>query len=157
MHLDLIAGLPYETYERFAQSFDDAYGAADLLQLGFLKLLYGTPLRENAMDYGYRCLPHPPYTVLQSKWMSYEDLQRLSHVAEVLERYLESERFAHALWYVMPLVKSPFVFWEGLSKLPVGDYLVVYGEEYDSRGCNPEPMEYAITGYECMFRLLVTE
>lgn len=115
VHLDLIAGLPYETYERFGRSFDDAYGAADLLQLGFLKLLYGTPLRENAENYGYRCLPHPPYTVLQSNWMSYEELQRLSLIAEVLERYLESERFAHALWYVMPLVKSPFAFWEGLS------------------------------------------
>lgn len=47
--------------------------------------------------------------------------------------------------------------WEGLSELPAGDYLVVYVEEYDGRGCDPEPREYAITVYECMFRLIVTE
>ena len=47
--------------------------------------------------------------------------------------------------------------WEGLSELPAGDYLVVYVEEYDGRGCDPEPREYAITVYECLFRLIVTE
>ncbi len=114
VHLDLIAGLPYETYDRFARSFDEAYGAADLLQLGFLKLLYGTELRARAKDYGYRCLEEPPYTVLESRWINYEELQRLSHIAEVLERYLESGRFAHALWYLAPLMPSPFRFWEGL-------------------------------------------
>lgn len=67
VHLDLIAGLPYESYERFAESFDDAYGATDLLQLGFLKLLYGTELRARMNEYGYKCLSEPPYTVLESR------------------------------------------------------------------------------------------
>ncbi len=115
VHLDLIAGLPYESYARFARSFDEAYGCCDLLQLGFLKLLYGTELREKKEEYGYRCLPSPPYTVLESKWISYDELQRLSHIAEVLERYLESGRFSHALWYLTPLMSSPFAFWEGLT------------------------------------------
>lgn len=118
VHLDLIAGLPYETYARFAQSFDDAYGCCDLLQLGFLKLLYGTKLREQKEEYGYKCLPSPPYTVLENKWISYEELQRLARIAEVLERFSESGRFAHTLWYLTPLMPSPFAFWEGLS-----DYL----------------------------------
>jgi len=124
VHLDLIAGLPYETYARFAQSFDDAYGCCDLLQLGFLKLLYGTKLREKSAEYGYKCLPHTPYTVLESRWITYPELQRLSHIAEVLERYRESTRFSHALWYLEPLMTSPFAFWEGLS-----DYL----KEHDPR------------------------
>ena len=47
--------------------------------------------------------------------------------------------------------------WSGLTDLPAGDYLVVYFEEYDSRGCNPEPQEYSIAGFECLFRLLVRE
>ena len=115
VHLDLIAGLPFEGYERFARSFDDAYGCCDLLQLGFLKLLHGTRLREEAERYGYRCLPHPPYTVLESKWISYSELQRLSHIAETLERYLESGRFAHTLWLLTPQMISPFRFWEGLT------------------------------------------
>lgn len=115
VHLDLIAGLPYESYERFAKSFDDAYGCCDLLQLGFLKLLHGTEFRERMEEYGYRCLPNPPYTVLQSKWISYEELQRLSHIAEVLERFLESGKFVHTLFYLTPLIESPFRFWEGFS------------------------------------------
>ena len=115
VHLDLIAGLPYEDYQSFAQSFDDAYGVSDLLQLGFLKLLYGTPLRERAEEYGYRCLPYPPYTVLESRWITYPQMQRLSHIAEVLERYLESQRFVHALYYLTPRMHSPFAFWEGFS------------------------------------------
>ncbi|MBQ8214201.1 MAG: DUF4080 domain-containing protein [Clostridia bacterium] len=118
VHLDLIAGLPYEGYTRFAKSFDDAYGCCDLLQLGFLKLLYGTALREKREEYGYKTLACPPYTVLESRWLSYTEMQKLMRIAEVLERYLESGRFAHALWYLTPLMRSPFAFWEGLS-----DYL----------------------------------
>jgi len=115
VHLDLIAGLPYEDYESFASSFDAAYGCCDLLQLGFLKLLYGTRLREEQENYGYKCLPDPPYTVLESKWISYGELQRLSRMAETMERFLESGRFAHTLWYLTPLMESPFRFWEGLT------------------------------------------
>ena len=118
VHLDLIAGLPYESYERFARSFDDAYGSCDLLQLGFLKLLHGTKLRDRAEKYGYVSLPEAPYTVLQSKWISYEEMCSLSKVAEVLERYDESGRFAHAKNYFMALADSPFAFWRGL-----GEYL----------------------------------
>ena len=116
VHLDLIAGLPYESYARFAKSFDDAYGCCDMLQLGFLKLLYGTRLREQKEQYGYRCLPSPPYTVLESNWISYPELQKLTHIAEVLDRYLESGRFAHTLYYLTPLISSPFAFWEGLTE-----------------------------------------
>ena len=124
VHLDLIAGLPYEDYTSFAKSFDDAYGSSDMLQLGFLKLLHGTELRERAEEYEYRYLPTPPYTVLQSKWITYPQMQRLTHIAEVLDRYLESGRFTHALWYLTPLMPSPFGFWEGLS---------LYLEENDNR------------------------
>ncbi len=116
VHLDLIAALPYESYDRFADSFDAAYGCADLLQLGFLKLLYGTELRDKQAEYGYRALSEPPYTVLSGKWMSYEELQKLTHMAEVLERYMESGRFVHTLWYLDPRMPSPFRFWEGLAE-----------------------------------------
>lgn len=115
VHLDLIAGLPFEGYERFARSFDEAYGCCDLLQLGFLKLLHGTVLRERAEEYGYVSLPHPPYTVLSSRWLTYEEMTRLSRIAETLERYLESGRFSHALWYLTPRMPSPFRFWEAFA------------------------------------------
>lgn len=124
VHLDLIAGLPYESYERFGQSFDEAYGCCDLLQLGFLKLLWGTELCARMTEYGYCALSEPPYTVLKSHWISYEELCRLTHIAEVLERYSESGRFTHILWYITPMMRSPFRFWEGLS---------IYLQERDPR------------------------
>ena len=116
VHLDLIAGLPFEDYERFGKSFDDAYGCCDLLQVGFLKLLYGTALREKMEEYGYVAQTKAPYTVLQSKWIGYPEMQKLFHLAEVLERYRESGKFTHALWYLSSLVPSQFAFWTGLTE-----------------------------------------
>lgn len=139
VHLDLIAGLPYETYARFAKSFDDAYGCSDMLQLGFLKLLYGTPLRERADEYGYRCLPSPPYTVLENKWITYPEMQRLSHISETLDRYLESGRFSHTLWYLTPLMPSPFAFWEGLT-----DYLAAQDPRPLQKLSQPDAFRYLL-------------
>ena len=116
VHLDLIAGLPFESYERFGQSFDEAYGCCDLLQVGFLKLLHGTLLRDRMEEYGYVALSKPPYTVLQSKWITYPEMQKLFRLAETLERYRESGKFAHALWYLQKIVLSQFAFWTGLTE-----------------------------------------
>lgn len=115
VHLDLIAGLPYESYARFAQSFDEAYPCCDLLQLGFLKLLYGTELRRHAEEYGYRYMHEAPYTVLQTNWITYEELSRLHAISEILERYRESGKFDRCLETVLDGSRSPFAFYEGLS------------------------------------------
>ena len=151
VHLDLIAGLPYEDYESFARSFDDAWGCCDLLQLGFLKLLYGTELREREEEYGYRSLPDPPYTVLESKWISYPQMQRLVHIAEALERYVESGRFVHALWYLSSYLPSPFRFFEGLC-----DYLKRNDSRPLQKISQPDAyryfMEYAEAAVEGMDR-----
>lgn len=114
VHLDLIAGLPYEGYTRFTQSFDEAYPCCDLLQLGFLKLLHGTELRRRAEEYGYRYMHEAPYTVLQSNWLSYEEMSSLNSIAEILERYRESGKFDRCLSVVLDGSRSPFRFYEGL-------------------------------------------
>ena len=114
VHLDLIAGLPYESYDRFAQSFDAAYPCCDLLQLGFLKLLHGTSLRQKAEDFGYRYMHEAPYTVLQSNWITYAEMSRLAGIAEILERYRESGKFNRCLDTILNGTRSPFRFYEGL-------------------------------------------
>lgn len=115
VHLDLIAGLPYEGYTRFAQSFDEAYPCCDLLQLGFLKLLHGTSLRARAEEYGYCFMHKAPYTVLQSRWLTYDEMARLGSVAEILERYRESGKFDRCLAVVLDGTRSAFRFYEGLQ------------------------------------------
>jgi radical SAM superfamily enzyme YgiQ (UPF0313 family) len=115
VHLDLIAGLPYESYERFAQSFDDAYDSADMLQLGFLKLLHGTALRRDAEKYGYVSMSKAPYTVLATKWMTRDEMYRLSVMADVLDRFYSSGRFVRSLGFAVSRCASPFAFYEGFS------------------------------------------
>lgn len=137
VHLDLIAGLPFESYERFGRSFDEAYGCCDLLQVGFLKLLHGTALRENMDAYGYVAQSKAPYTVLESKWITYSEMQKLSHMAETLERYRESGRFVHALWYLQERIPSQFAFWMGLT-----EYLRVQDERPLQKISQPDAYRY---------------
>lgn len=114
VHLDLIAGLPYESYERFGRSFDEAYACADMLQLGFLKLLHGTALRRDAGKYGYIAMARPPYTVLCHALISREELYRLGGIADLLDRFYSSGRFERSLDFAISHVASPFAFFEGL-------------------------------------------
>ena len=114
VHLDLIAGLPYEDLESFRKSFDEAYYACDMLQLGFLKLLYGTELRNKSEEYGYVASKKAPYTVLKSNWMSFEDLCFLTEIADIMDRYREGGGFETSLDYALEGVVSPFEFYCGL-------------------------------------------
>ena len=94
--LDLIAGLPFEDIESFRKSFDDVFGLKpSQLQLGFLKMLKGTPLYEQGSTIfsGYRYLSEPPYEVLESPWLSYGDIIELKGVEEMLEGYYNSHRY----------------------------------------------------------------
>ena len=113
VHLDLIAGLPFEDYASFARSFDEAYFCADVLQLGFLKLLHGTVLRERAVEYGIVCTAAAPYTVLKTNWLTFEELHRLHGIADLLDRLQEKGRFTHGLYYILSQTNAPFAFFEG--------------------------------------------
>ncbi len=94
LHLDLIAGLPYEDYESFRRSFNLVYGLRpDELQLGFLKLLRGSIIEQQAQQYGIVARDKAPYEVLKTDWLSYADLCRLKEVEEMLEVYGNSQQF----------------------------------------------------------------
>lgn len=94
IHLDLIAGLPFEGYERFAQSFRDVYRLKpDQLQLGFLKILKGSYLYEKQQEYGIICQSGPPYEVMETKWLSYDEVLCLKLAEEMLEVYYNSGQF----------------------------------------------------------------
>lgn len=93
-HLDLIAGLPYENYERFGQSFRDIYALKpNQLQLGFLKVLKGSYIFEHKDEYGMIYRSKPPYEIMQTKWLSYEEVLLIKLVEEMLEVYYNSGQF----------------------------------------------------------------
>lgn len=93
-HLDLIAGLPFEDYQRFQQSFDDIYALhPQQLQLGFLKVLKGSYMYEHAEEYGLIYRTKPPYEVLASKWVSYDEMLEIRLVEEMVELHYNSGQF----------------------------------------------------------------
>lgn len=115
-HLDLIAGLPYENYERFGRSFDDLYAhEPDQLQLGFLKVLKGTVMEEEVKKYNILYRNQPPYEVLGTKWISYNEIILLKGVEELVELYYNSGQYTLTLKYTVPFFESPFRFYELFS------------------------------------------
>lgn len=116
VHLDLIAGLPQEDYESFIRSFNDVYRMKpEQLQLGFLKVLKGTQMFENAGAYGLVYQSTPPYEVLYTKWISYAEIRKLKRVEEMVEMYYNSNQFTHTLAVLTPLFETPFALYEKLS------------------------------------------
>lgn len=117
LHLDLLAGLPGEDLKTFAESFNWTYRLRpDELQLGFLKLLKGSPLREQAGEYGYLFSRTPPYEILANRWLEYGDLRRLKLIEEVLAVFYNSRRFRYTFIYLLEKTKlSPWEFYSGLA------------------------------------------
>lgn len=116
VHLDLIAGLPYEDYESFRESFNEVYTMGpEQLQLGFLKVLKGSYMHEKAKDYGLVYLENPPYEVLYTNWISYEDIRRLKKIEEMVEIYYNSNQFRATLPYLLKQFPSPFALYEALA------------------------------------------
>ena len=116
LHLDLIAGLPYEGYESFGKSFDWVYRLRPhQLQLGFLKVLKGSEMWERAQEYGIRYLEQPPYEVLCTDWLSYGEVLRLKGVEEMVELYYNSGQFVHTLNFLENAFPGPFAMYEALA------------------------------------------
>ncbi len=117
IHLDLIAGLPFEDYASFANSFNEVYAMKpEQLQLGFLKVLSGSYMEEKCKDYGLLYTDKPPYEVLSTKWMSYEELCCLKRIEEMVEIYYNSNQFTATLPYVMRFFDTPFAMFEKLAE-----------------------------------------
>lgn len=115
-HLDLIAGLPYEDYDTFHQSFNDVYQMKpDQLQLGFLKVLKGSLMQKEAEVYGIVYKEKEPYEVLSTNWLTYGEVLKLKMVESMVEVYYNSGQFWHTLEYLVPFEKDTFTFYEKLG------------------------------------------
>ena len=116
LHLDLIAGLPYEDYVSFANSFNEVYAMKpQQLQLGFLKVLKGAYMHEMAKEYGLAYLDKPPYEVLFTKWLSFDNVVKLKNIEEMVEIYYNSNQFTHTLTVLEREFETPFELYENLA------------------------------------------
>lgn len=117
IHLDLIAGLPYENYESFQKSFNDVFDMRpNQLQLGFLKVLKGTMMAKQTEEYGIKHCSAPPYEVLSSRWISYEEILKLKRIEEVLELYYNSAQFVNSVDCLLKEFDTAFDFFDALAK-----------------------------------------
>lgn len=117
LHLDLIAGLPCEDIDSFANSFNDVFALRpEQLQLGFLKVLKGSPIVDRCEEYGLRYTAAPPYEVLETKWISYDDLLKLKQVEEMVEVYYNSGQFSRTLELMVSRFDSAFEMFASLGE-----------------------------------------
>ena len=116
-HLDLIAGLPYEDYASFRNSFNDVYALKpEQLQLGFLKVLKGSYMQEQAYENDIVYSSYPPYEVLSTPWLPYSDVLRLKGVEEMVEVYYNSGQFVTTVKYMEKFFDTPFDMFEYLAE-----------------------------------------
>lgn len=141
-HLDLIAGLPYEDIESFHQSFNDVYKMEpEQLQLGFLKVLKGSYMEEMKDEYGLLSQSKPPYEVLKTKWLSYEEVIRLKCVEEMVEVYYNSGQFRNTM-------KQIAAEWD--DAFDMYDSLAAYYEKEGLNGVNHNRM----ARYEILYKFI---
>lgn len=115
-HLDLIAGLPKESFSQFLHSFDEVFALRpEQLQLGFLKLLQGSSLWELRESYGLCHSIYPPYEILKTPEISFAELAQLKKLEEAVETYYNSGRFAKSLSFLLRRFPSPAQFFLGLA------------------------------------------
>ena len=115
-HLDLIAGLPYEDYDSFRNSFNDVYALKpQQLQLGFLKVLKGSHMMEMCREYGIVYKTQEPYEVLSTKWLDYAHVLKLKTVENMVEVYYNSGQFQNTLEYLENFFQDAFSIYERLG------------------------------------------
>ncbi len=125
-HLDLIAGLPFDTLESTARSFDEAYSLhPEHLQIGLLKVLPGTEIHDRAAEYGMSCNPAPPYEIFETRWLSVNDLALLRRVAGLVDSLYNSGRFRGELLKLEPRFVGAFAMFRALV------------EHWEERGLDP--------------------
>lgn len=108
LHTDLIFGLPGDTLENFADSFDQLIALnPHEIQVGILKRLRGAPLNRHNVPSELRFNPLPPYNLLSSREIDFVTMQRVNRFARYWDLIGNSGRFLNTL----PLLLGDTPFW----------------------------------------------
>ncbi len=116
-HLDLIVGLPLENYLSFKNSFNDVYILEpEQLQIGFLKVLHGSGIKEKAEQYSIVYKYNTPYEVLYTNELSFDEIIGLKNIEEVVETFYNSNKFHFTLKFIINFYETPFDFYKNFSE-----------------------------------------
>ncbi len=116
LHLDLIAGLPFETKKSFIASFNEVFLLRPKeLQLGFLKFLRGTPILKTVQEHGYLYQKNPPYEIIENKYLTMLDLNEIKNIEVVLNKFYNDFRFPKTINQCFKLITNPYSFFLNLS------------------------------------------
>lgn len=139
IHIDLIAGLTGEDIKSFEKSFDIGFSLKpNMLQLGFLKLLYGADMRENPKKYPCEYSSSPPYEVTSTPWLSNEEIKKIKKCEDALERLYNSGKFLYTVEYLLNCGFTPFKLFMEFgnktdgTKMPLSDYALHIFEFFKS-------------------------
>ncbi|MBE0439559.1 MAG: DUF4080 domain-containing protein [Gammaproteobacteria bacterium] len=114
LHTDLIFGLPSDTLENFAESFDQLVALnPHEIQLGILKRLRGAPINRHTDVFELRYNPEAPYNILTNKDVDFSAMQRVNRFARYWDMIGNSGRFANTLPLI--LADKPFQRFMALS------------------------------------------
>lgn len=117
IHVDLIAGLPYESLKEFKKSFNNISNLqADHCQLGFLKILPGTEMAENVNKFEIAFTSTTPYIILKNKWLSFSELNKLHKIENLLNTLYNSKKYKMILKFLIPEFDSPYTFFNEYLK-----------------------------------------
>lgn len=119
IHLDLIAGLPYDDYENFKKSFDEIHNYnAEKIQLGFLKVLKGTKIYADKDKHEIKYRLKAPYEVISTKYITLEELLKLKDVEELVDKYYNEKYFDNSIKFIIDKLfpDSAFKFYESFSE-----------------------------------------
>ena len=102
IHVDLIAGLPFDNFDTFSDSIDRCFSVyPHMLQLGFLKMLKGSKIREQAGFFGYEYADFPPYEAVKSNALTFEEIALLKGIEAVIDKFYNSGLFYNTVRFAM--------------------------------------------------------
>lgn len=111
LHVDLIGGLPYEDLESFKCSFNELFSSgAKEIQVGILKLLKGTRIKNESKNYGIVAEKEAPYTTISTSWLNEDELKVIEDVYHATEKFYNHGRIYKTMQilYAQKLLESPF-------------------------------------------------
>ncbi len=123
IHIDLIAGLPFEDHNALSSSFNEAYSLfANHFQLGYLKVLPGTELREQAAEWGLAYTSDPPYEIIENRWIKQNEMYKIKIISKLVDLLYNSHSYKRTLENLISFYQSPFDFFEKFAEMKISNH-----------------------------------